>query len=205
MGGASGLTLFQFSHLSARLSAAPADEGKEKKEGETEEAKEDGKEAASANASDAAAANASSANTTNDSANATSNEATVSATDCVTRKDERAHAWFAETAPPGSPCLFGVDVRDEGSHCIFEEGIYGSNGFCYTAADKSAWGSCNENCPLYGQGAQLGKKIDSVAKVMKTVKKKLLGSGDEEDSNTEEDSKKEAKTEAKEKAGAAEK
>jgi len=75
--------------------------------------------------------------------------------------------------------VFGADVRDEGSHCIFDEGMYGSNGWCFTAADGSAWGSCNEDCPLYGQGAQLGKKIDTVAKVIKTVKKKLMGETDD--------------------------
>jgi len=84
----------------------------------------------------------------------------------MTKEDPRVKAWFTETSPVGTPCVFGVDgdVRDEGSHCIFDNGEFGSNGWCYTAKDRSSWGSCNGDCPLYGPSKQLGKKIDHMNK-----------------------------------------
>lgn len=107
-------------------------------------------------------------------ANATNaSNATNGTSGCATRKDERADGWLAETSPEGTPCVFGVDPRDEGTHCIYENGDYGSNGFCWTSEDKSAWGSCNGNCPLYGPPAQIGKKIDGVAKQLHDIKKQL--------------------------------
>lgn len=96
---------------------------------------------------------------------------------CATKSDPRASAWFAETSPDGTPCVFAADVRDEGSHCIMSEGEYGSNGWCYTSADQSTWGSCNELCPLYGPTAKLGAKIDGVAEVVKDIGGMLNASG----------------------------
>lgn len=84
---------------------------------------------------------------------------------CVTRHDERAASFWSQTAAVGSPCIFGVDDRDEGSHCIAETD-FGSNGWCYTQRDMSAWGSCSEGCPLYGPHAKLAKKIDGMASVL---------------------------------------
>jgi len=69
-----------------------------------------------------------------------------------------------ETSPPGTPCVFGLDPRDEGSHCIFDDGQYGSLGWCYTGANKEAWGACGESCPLYGQAKILDREIDQVLK-----------------------------------------
>lgn len=45
----------------------------------------------------------------------------------------------------GTPCVFGADFRDEGSHCI-PEFEYGSRGWCYTRMDQTSWGSCSESC-----------------------------------------------------------
>lgn len=44
----------------------------------------------------------------------------------------------------GLPCLFGVDARDEGRRCIPHGAD--SRGWCYTSADRSAWGSCGVAC-----------------------------------------------------------
>merc|ERR1719163_2505356 len=62
-----------------------------------------------------------------------------------------------ETAPKGTPCIFGVDPRDEGRHCIFDQGKFG----------------CNDNCPLYGMHAALGRRIDSVGEQVDDVSKQL--------------------------------
>lgn len=112
------------------------------------------------------------------SSNATNVSNVTEATMCATRKDARARAFFATTSPEGTPCVFGVegDVRDEGLHCIYDDGMYGSNGWCYTAKDRTSWGSCNEHCPLYGSAATLGRKIQSVAKVIKEVATLVNGS-----------------------------
>lgn len=94
-------------------------------------------------------------------------------TGCRTRDDDRAVVWYMETAPQGTPCIFGVDPRDEGRHCIFDQGKFGSNGWCYTDKDRYAWGSCNDNCPLYGMHAALGRRIDSVGEQVDDVSKQL--------------------------------
>lgn len=92
---------------------------------------------------------------------------------CVTRNDARAVAWWVETAVEGSSCVFGVDAEDEGSHCIFSNGQYGSNGWCWTEKDMSAWGSCSDGCPIYGPPAVLGKKLDGVTEVLDKVSEKV--------------------------------
>lgn len=91
---------------------------------------------------------------------------------CMTRNDERAVSFWSQTAPVGSPCLFGVDARDEGRHCIAET-EFGSNGWCYTERDMSAWGSCAKECPLSGPPGKLAKKIESVATVLSKLSEKL--------------------------------
>jgi len=157
--------------------AAPEAKGEAKAEAK-QEAKAEDKAAANASAAEASAnatapANTSAANTTeNTTANASSNASSKPVT-CVTKMDSRISAWFTETAPEGTPCVFGVDVRDEGSHCIYDGGQFGSNGFCFTRVDGSQWGSCNSECPLYGPAAVLGKKLDKVIKVVNRVEKKV--------------------------------
>jgi hypothetical protein len=103
----------------------------------------------------------------------TSGEANV--TKCATKKDPRATSWWIETAPEGTPCVFGVDARDEGAHCILESEEFGSNGWCFTKEDKSQWGSCNGDCPLQGPNAALGEKLDSVAESVQGVSDKVGG------------------------------
>lgn len=93
--------------------------------------------------------------------------------DCVTRKDSRIAAWFAQTAAEGTPCVFGVDVNDEGSHCIFDGGEYGSNGWCYTDAKGMGWGSCGDACPLSGPPESLDRKLRGVAETVGKIVTKL--------------------------------
>lgn len=92
---------------------------------------------------------------------------------CVTRKDERVWSLFTGIAPEGTPCVFGADDRDEGFHCVYSDGAYGENGWCFTTKDASVWGSCNSHCPLYGAPAALGSKIDGIAKVMSKISDKV--------------------------------
>jgi len=99
---------------------------------------------------------------------------------CRTRFDARIYATGYETAPPGTLCVFGVDVQDEGSHCILEDGSYGSLGWCYTDENRSSWGSCGETCPLFGYNKILGKKIDEVLRVLESQKEKQKDSEDSE-------------------------
>lgn len=65
---------------------------------------------------------------------------------CTTKYDPKAQAIFPSTVKDGTPCMFGADERDEGSHCIPEE-QYGEFGWCYTKLDLSEWGSCAPDCP----------------------------------------------------------
>jgi hypothetical protein len=81
---------------------------------------------------------------------------------CVTRFDPRIEANFYQTAENGTACIFGLDDRDEGTHCVYDEGLYGSYGWCYTDESRSTWGSCSEGCPLQGNDNIIGKKIDQV-------------------------------------------
>jgi len=93
-------------------------------------------------------------------------EATAAAV-CKTKANPKNGDLLTEaTAPAGTPCVFGVDSRDEGWHCI-KDAYYGSNGWCYTADDKSAWGSCSEKCPLFGASKVLAAKIDGIADTLK--------------------------------------
>eukprot|EP00929_Paragymnodinium_shiwhaense_P068713 TRINITY_DN34610_c0_g1_i1.p1 TRINITY_DN34610_c0_g1~~TRINITY_DN34610_c0_g1_i1.p1 ORF type:complete len:679 (-),score=159.90 TRINITY_DN34610_c0_g1_i1:252-2288(-) len=100
--------------------------------------------------------------------NATSDAGTEAAghADCVTRHDSRLEAFGYTTSPPGTKCVFGVDPRDEGAHCIEDDGTYGSYGWCYTKHDQSSWGACSPSCPLWGQQKLLGDKLDAVLRRM---------------------------------------
>lgn len=141
-------------------------------EGAPPKANATGESAASPNATTVTNAT----NATNTTGKETEEASTTPApTGCAVKEDPRARAWFAETSTEGTPCVFGVegDVRDEGSHCIFDNGDFGSNGWCYTAKDRSSWGSCNDLCPLYGPSKQLGKKIEHVDKMVDKVMKVL--------------------------------
>jgi len=86
---------------------------------------------------------------------------------CTTRLDERVQSMIYVTSPPGTPCVFGLDVRDEGAHCIFDDGEYGSLGWCYTDENKEGWGACGESCPLYGQTNLINRKINQVLSELK--------------------------------------
>lgn len=81
---------------------------------------------------------------------------------CTTRYDDRASSIGFTTSPEGTSCVFGVDERDEGKHCIMDEGAYGSYGWCYTTTSGSSWGACDKNCPLWGHAKILGEKIDEL-------------------------------------------
>lgn len=95
---------------------------------------------------------------------------------CKTRVDPRVHSTMYETSPEGTECVFGVDDADEGSHCIFDDGQFGSFGWCYTSKDKSSWGSCDESCPLAGPFKILGTKVDEVLRRLQAVKDALRAS-----------------------------
>mmetsp|Transcript_52460 Transcript_52460/g.97115 ORF Transcript_52460/g.97115 Transcript_52460/m.97115 type:complete len:244 (-) Transcript_52460:72-803(-) len=78
---------------------------------------------------------------------------------CVTRLPP-VESVFYQTAPAGTLCMFGIDDRDEGAHCILDDMTKtGTLGWCWTADDKSEWGSCTESCPLFGQEAVLEQKV----------------------------------------------
>lgn len=81
---------------------------------------------------------------------------------CTTKMDSRvSSSMLYDVAEPGTPCIFGLDPRDEGTHCIMDDGVeYGSFGWCWTDNEMSKWGSCNEFCPLSGAPKILGEKID---------------------------------------------
>merc|ERR1719277_955201 len=95
--------------------------------------------------------------------------APVSFLDCKTHLDPRLERpmqfmFRARPAANGSQCIFGVDAWDEGSHCIYDRGAYGSNGWCYTKQDKTEWGSCGQDCPRWGDARKLEARIDALTK-----------------------------------------
>eukprot|EP00927_Polykrikos_kofoidii_P032017 TRINITY_DN273_c0_g1_i10.p1 TRINITY_DN273_c0_g1~~TRINITY_DN273_c0_g1_i10.p1 ORF type:complete len:445 (+),score=77.01 TRINITY_DN273_c0_g1_i10:87-1421(+) len=91
---------------------------------------------------------------------------------CTTRTDSRVASMGYTTSPEGTKCVFGVDVQDEGHHCIQEVGnIYGSFGWCYTSTDKGSWGACSANCPLSGQSKILGTKLDEVLRRLNNLQR----------------------------------
>jgi len=93
---------------------------------------------------------------------------------CVTREDPRASALGYTTPDPGTQCVFGVDDRDEGYHCILDEGTYGSYGWCWTSAAMDAFGSCSESCPLFGQLRILERQIKELSDQLRDVRDVLL-------------------------------
>jgi len=97
---------------------------------------------------------------------------------CVTRWDPLATDAFTSIAPPGTPCMFGVDERDERVHCIMSGGEYGAYGWCYTNKERSEWGSCSEDCPLSGPASLLEKRIDAMNSLVSKILKKVRGKKD---------------------------
>lgn len=90
---------------------------------------------------------------------------------CITRDDPRVQTFVTHVSPAGTPCVFGVDDADEGSHCIYDNGVYGSFGWCYTSKEGSSWGSCSESCPLYGPFDILGTKLDEALRRINGVRR----------------------------------
>jgi len=131
-----------------------------------------------------------STNVTNNSSNVTNHST------CITREDPRISSTFYTTSPAGTPCVFGVDPRDEGSHCIMEGGKYGSFGWCYTSKSRQSWGSCSESCPLFGPSKVLGAKINKLDSALgDTVRrelKKILGDTRQENTTVPTHGKKDA-------------
>jgi len=98
---------------------------------------------------------------------------------CVTIASPMDKVWNEELAPlkvakDSSECVFGVDDRDEGGHCIHQNGKYGSYGWCFTKKDGSEWGSCNKLCPLYGQEKSLEDKIKELEEKLDRTRAKLI-------------------------------
>lgn len=91
---------------------------------------------------------------------------------CVTKADPRAVAAGYTTAAPGTPCVFGVDVRDEGKHCVADP-EYGSFGWCFTDNVRRSFGSCSEDCPMSGPRGVLQRKIDAMDKAVSELLDKM--------------------------------
>jgi len=81
---------------------------------------------------------------------------------CGTRNDPSVSktSLYYSAAPEGTPCVFGVDDRDEGAHCIMDDIKFGTFGWCWTNVPMDTWGSCNASCPLFGPLKVLEDKID---------------------------------------------
>lgn len=97
---------------------------------------------------------------------------------CTTQQNPLAVSkGFAKIAPPGTHCVFGVDVRDEGLHCIATQpgnDDWGSFGWCWTDEAHSTWGSCSADCPLAGAPKLLGTQVDRVGSKLDRLKAELL-------------------------------
>merc|ERR550525_2069246 len=62
-------------------------------------------------------------------------------------------------AKPGSPCIFNADPRDEGWHCILDGMSYGTFGWCWTDLQRTTYGACSQDCPLFSQQKVLGDRM----------------------------------------------
>jgi len=99
-----------------------------------------------------------------------SNKCTV-----LTMEANRGTLGLAAVAVDGSKCVFGVDPRDEDTHCIFDAGQFGTSGWCYTDADATSWGSCVDRCPLFGGRKVLFDKIDEIGIKLDRMDRRLEG------------------------------
>jgi len=112
-----------------------------------------------------------SSNSSNHSANhpLPSGSTVVASKSCVTMETPADSQWLYYVAPTGTPCLFGVDERDEGSHCIDQGGDLAADGWCWTDEARRTWGKCTDSCPLSGQAKVLAKKMDKIYSKLKTM------------------------------------
>jgi hypothetical protein len=129
---------------------------------------------------------------------ATKDAKAISIPGCATRYDSRATSnSFTTVSKAGAHCVFGIDERDEGSHCILSDGSYGTNGWCWTSEDRTTWGSCNEYCPLWGAAGVLEKRIDkmglAVTNLLKKIRKKKDCGDSKKEKKEDGDSKKKKK------------
>mmetsp|Transcript_48326 Transcript_48326/g.103229 ORF Transcript_48326/g.103229 Transcript_48326/m.103229 type:complete len:710 (-) Transcript_48326:211-2340(-) len=78
--------------------------------------------------------------------------------DCRVAPYDGLNLFGKPSADPGESCLFGVDSRDEGYHCIGRSSMMsGKHGWCFTSADKQRWGACDPGCSLaWAQQTQCG-------------------------------------------------
>merc|ERR1719453_636716 len=98
---------------------------------------------------------------------------------CQTLESPMDKVWMEALAPlkvtkNGTVCVFGVDARDEGGHCIHQNGKYGAYGWCFTKKDGSEWGSCNKECPTYGQEKKLNDRIRELEAKLADTREKLI-------------------------------
>lgn len=89
---------------------------------------------------------------------------------CVTGEPLRDIVGYT-TSPAGTPCIFGLDQRDEGTHCILSDMKYGALGWCYTSESKGSWGACTESCPLFGHLKVVGNKVKKLRKEIEKLEK----------------------------------
>lgn len=92
---------------------------------------------------------------------------------CVTQTTENSQAMYSYVAPAGSPCFFGVDDRDEGSHCIDQDRQDGPNGWCWTSEDLESWGKCAAGCPLSGAAKVLEKELKHIEKKLDKLESEI--------------------------------
>jgi len=98
---------------------------------------------------------------------------------CTTSASVHAWSWFSGAVRPGTPCLFGVDPRDEGLHCIDKGGPQGKNGWCYTDAAAGvwpSWGPCADSCdwsPTFPSNSSASKEDDDPREVQSHLLEKL--------------------------------
>eukprot|EP00931_Biecheleriopsis_adriatica_P091452 TRINITY_DN65339_c0_g1_i1.p1 TRINITY_DN65339_c0_g1~~TRINITY_DN65339_c0_g1_i1.p1 ORF type:complete len:298 (-),score=53.60 TRINITY_DN65339_c0_g1_i1:35-904(-) len=90
---------------------------------------------------------------------------------CLTAETDEVDGWFTFVSPAGSRCVFGVDTRDEGEHCIDQGGDHGANGWCWTSEAVRSWGKCKDDCPLAGADKVLADKLDSLEKRLQKLEK----------------------------------
>jgi len=113
-------------------------------------------------------------NAQNDTFGNVTNATAVRKAKCVTKDDPQANSWAYTTSPAGTYCVFGVDERDEGWHCIFEGNKY-AYGWCFTSKSRDTWGSCDESCPLVGQAKQIGNVIRGAKEELKKAISQEVG------------------------------